>query len=148
MKSITKDLKRNHSYNRQSGIKTLTSDRHGSSVYSKLSVGPTGSINPFIDHQLLTTAFTDIIFQDVPELIHIVLELESTFHKSTAPYNALQFIPTLKKFDLQDKGLKIRKVENAINRHVLINNHLLKVVLIYWNPGDMSSVHGHPAGSG
>jgi len=146
MKPLTNNLIESRFGTNKTGSQFLTESERRLSPYSQLSVTPDGIINQLNDHPYLFSEFTDAIFQEVPELIRVVMELKGTFYKNRAPYNALQFVPVLKGFNLKDGNRKKRIAENPLHRNILINNDLLKVVLIYWNPGDYSPVHGHPAG--
>lgn len=146
MKPITNDLNESHFRISKTQSQFFPRKESQFSSYSQLSVTPNGILNQFSEHPNLFSEFSDTIFQEVPELIHIVLELKGTFYKNRAPFKALQFVPVLKGFSLQDRDQKKRIAENPAHRHILIQNGLLKVVLIYWNPGDYSPIHGHPAG--
>ena len=82
----------------------------------------------------------------LPDLWEICYRLYHSFFEKNALYNALQFIPILKE-NLSIDPLQLERfMENPETNHVLIQNDLLKVVLIHWKPGKYSNVHGHPAG--
>lgn len=82
----------------------------------------------------------------LPDLGRICQDLFATFFKPGAPYSALQFIPVLKALDGLDRAEARRFMKNPATRHVLVQNDLLKVVLIHWKPGEFSGIHGHPKG--
>lgn len=82
----------------------------------------------------------------IPDLRKLCLDLWESLHHVKAPYSALQFIPILKKFDLTDEKEIDRFLQNPKTNHVLVDNGILKVVLIHWKPGKKSSIHGHPRG--
>ena len=82
----------------------------------------------------------------LPDLWEICYRLYHSFFEKNALYNALQFIPILKE-NLSIDPLQLERfMKNPETNHVLIQNDLLKVVLIHWKPGKYSNVHGHPAG--
>ncbi len=82
----------------------------------------------------------------LPDLWDVCLDLFATFFTNEAPYSALQFVPVLKALQLIDEEQIRRFINNPETNHVLIQNDLLKVVLIHWKPGKISSIHGHPSG--
>lgn len=82
----------------------------------------------------------------IPNLYSVCRDLFNTFHTSRAPYSALQFLPVMQQVRALDPEQLKRFVKNRETRHVLVDNTLMKVVLIHWKPGKVSSVHGHPAG--
>lgn len=82
----------------------------------------------------------------IPDLWDVCLDLFSTFFIREAPYSAIQFVPVLKAFQSIEEQQIQRFINNPETNHVLIQNDLLKVVLIHWKPGKISSIHGHPSG--
>lgn len=82
----------------------------------------------------------------LPNLWEVCHHLYHTFFEKNAPYNALQFIPVMKGSLSVPPSQLERFMEHPETNHVLIQNELLKVVLIHWKPGKYSNVHGHPAG--
>jgi hypothetical protein len=82
----------------------------------------------------------------LPDLWEVCYRLYHTFFEKHATYNALQFIPVLRGIRSMDPMQLERFMENPETNHVLIQNELLKVVLIHWKPGKSSNVHGHPSG--
>ena len=91
-------------------------------------------------------ALREISAGNIPDLRKVCEELYFTFAKANSSYNALQFVPVLKKLELLDPIALQRFITNPKTNHVLIQNQLMKVVLIHWTPGKNGSVHGHPAG--
>ncbi len=82
-------------------------------------------------------------FPGIPDMTAVVRELIATFFKSSYPFNARQFVPVLQALVLNKTEIA-RFLEHPVSKHVLVNNHLLKVILIRWAPGKFSSIHGHP----
>ena len=82
----------------------------------------------------------------IPDLWDVCLDLFATFFTNEAPYSALQFVPVLKAFRLIDEAQITQFINNPETNHVLMQNDLLKVVLIHWKPGKISRIHGHPDG--
>jgi hypothetical protein len=98
-------------------------------------------------HNLLTDEATaEIASGGIPDLGQVCLDLYRTFLKPGASYSAVQFIPILKELRNIDPSEVRRFIKNPVTRHVLVNNALLKVVLIHWKPGIFTSVHGHARG--
>jgi len=82
----------------------------------------------------------------LPDLEDFCNRLHATFMAHGAPYSALQFVPVMKRFDGfadEDAALVLDHPETS---HVLVHTDLLKVVLIHWPAGKISSIHGHPEG--
>ncbi len=82
----------------------------------------------------------------IPNLEQVCLSLFQTFLTQRRPYTALQFIPILKKLETIDQAEAERFPENPGGSHILVQNTLLKVVLIHWAPGKFTGIHGHPKG--
>lgn len=98
-------------------------------------------------NRLLTDeAAAEIAKGGIPDLRRVCLDLYHTFLKPGASYSAVQFIPILKELDHLDPAEVKRFIKNPATKHVLVNNPLLKVVLIHWKPGIFTSIHGHPRG--
>ena len=98
-------------------------------------------------NSLLTDeALTEIAQGGIPDLRRVCFDLYSTFLKPADTYSAVQFISILKQLETLDSIEAKRLIQNPVTKHVLVNNPLLKVVLLYWKPGTFSNVHGHPAG--
>jgi hypothetical protein len=96
------------------------------------------------ERTLLTeSASVDILLGKIPDLYSFCVKLLDTFLHSNLPYSVLQFVPILKEMrPLSDVELK-RLVEHTESKHILINNDLLKVVLVVWKPEDNSENYGH-----
>ena len=84
----------------------------------------------------------------IPDLESFCNELLNTFTVGNYPFNALQFIPVLSSLTLENKEETERFIANPIKKYVLIKNDLIKVVLIHWEHGDYTEIHGHDASSG
>lgn len=82
----------------------------------------------------------------IPDLLSACDEIYGTFSKKDCPYHAMQFIPALKNVILNDSDEIKIFLRNPVTKHILIQNELIKMVLIHWIPGEKSSIHGHPAG--
>ena len=82
----------------------------------------------------------------IPDLETVCNDLYHTFLLHDAPWTALQFVPVLNKLTGLDPLDAERFLENPKTNHVLVRHALLKVVLIHWKPGSISSIHGHPKG--
>lgn len=82
----------------------------------------------------------------IPDLWKACIDLIGTFIQRSSPYSALQFVNVLRdmhKISLEEID---RFKANPETNHVLIQNDLMKVVLIHWEPGKQSNIHGHPSG--
>ena len=100
------------------------------------------------DRLLTNKSLIEIELNQIPDLRNTCKALYNTFFENEAPYTALQFtsiLGNLKPFSQWDIE-KIKKSPEG--SHVLVQNELLKVVLIHWHPGKTSNIHGHPAGGG
>ena len=82
----------------------------------------------------------------IPDLEQVCNDLVKTFSENISPFNALQFIPILSRVALTDQREVTRFLKNETRKYVLVQNSLIKVVLIHWQPGDISSIHGHAVG--
>ncbi len=95
---------------------------------------------------LTPQAKIDMMLGFIPDLSGICQGLYDTFSYNKAPYSALQFTSVLNELKSIDPHQLNIFMTNEETNHVLIQNDLLKVVLIHWKPGKMSSIHGHPTG--
>ena len=86
------------------------------------------------------------VLRTTPALESLNRELYNTFLTNDAPYNALQFVPVLQTLNSLGHLEAERLLDNPQSSHVLMQNALLKAVLILWQPGKFSSIHGHPRG--
>ncbi len=98
------------------------------------------------ENLLKPKANTEMNLGQIPNLRDVCLNLFNTFFINDAPYSALQFVPILEKLQTINQDQIRRFLLNPETNHVLIQNDLIKVVLIHWKPGKISSIHGHPSG--
>ncbi|HEX2617029.1 MAG TPA: cysteine dioxygenase family protein [Flavobacteriales bacterium] len=79
---------------------------------------------------------------------------EITYHLQvramTAPAHstALAFLPILERTATFAPGQWAYLAQQPDGRDVLVDNAYLKVVVIRWEPGALSTLHGHPLGGG
>ncbi|MCK5206523.1 MAG: cysteine dioxygenase family protein [Cyclobacteriaceae bacterium] len=105
-------------------------------------------LKPNVGHKELLTAkaMYQMSLGQIPDLWEVCFDLYTTFFSKTGPYTAMQFVPVLKKLISISKLDLGQFLKNPDTNHVLIQNELLKVVLIHWEPGKFSNIHGHPKG--
>lgn len=82
----------------------------------------------------------------IPDLYSVCRDLFNTFQGNQATYSALQFLPVMQRVIAFDEVQLKNFLRNKETRHVLVDNQWMKVVLIHWRPGKVSSIHGHPSG--
>lgn len=91
-------------------------------------------------------AFLDMTLGRIPDFESLYQSLSRISVPAGLPLSALQFMPALKEYTLSDLG----EIENFLNNpetnHVLVQNDLIKIVLIRWEPGDKCRIHGHAEG--
>ena len=79
----------------------------------------------------------------IPNLEALCKELNDTLKNQNT---TLPAIPVLKAYEsiriLEEK----RFLNNPTTNHVLVRNDFMKIVLIHWQPGKFSSIHGHAVG--
>ena len=116
----------------------------------QLSVTETGQLSIPSDNRkfgLLTKeAASEMAWGTLPNFEQVCRDLYRTFLDDRAPYSALQFIPVLKQLNSIDPDEAQRFIKSPTISHILVQNDLMKVVLIHWKPGKLSSIHGHPEG--
>jgi hypothetical protein len=95
---------------------------------------------------LTEEAIAEIARGGIPDFEQVCHDLYHTFLQPGSPNTALQFIPVLKKLNSIPKAEAEQLVRNPATSHILVQNALMKVVLICWKPGKISSIHGHPKG--
>ncbi len=98
------------------------------------------------ENLLTTDAYISMAAGLIPDLWKVCHNLFQTFFINQAPFSAVQFIPVLENLHAIDGEEVIRFIKNRETRHILVENELMKVVLIHWKPGKVSAIHGHPKG--
>ena len=104
--------------------------------------------NPAIyQHRLLTDeSATEMALGKIPNLKYLCYQLYEAVHLQDHTFTALRCVPVLSEFNSINQAEITRFLQNPTTNHVLIDNEHLKVVLIRWNSGKQSSIHGHPKG--
>ena len=88
-------------------------------------------------------AFMDMSLGKIPDFESLYHSLSEIPINDIAPLSAIQFLPALRKFNI-DQVEEIKNfIDNPETNHVLVQNDLIKIVLIRWNPGDECNIHGH-----
>ncbi|TNE47018.1 MAG: hypothetical protein EP344_19855 [Bacteroidetes bacterium] len=96
---------------------------------------------------LLTDTAAEAIVQGIaPDLSQVCADLYTALATAGTSASAIQFISILKNLRNPDPAAMRRFMKNPQSRYVLVQNDLLKVVLIRWAPGEYSGVHGHAKG--
>jgi len=104
-------------------------------------------IHPYDGYSLLTPeARREIITGRLPDFSGICRQLFSSLFSGPDAGTAHAFIPVMKKVGMVSPGFSNKLLALPQGRIVLVQNDWMKVVLIAWKPGELSSVHGHPAG--
>jgi predicted metal-dependent enzyme (double-stranded beta helix superfamily) len=111
---------------------------------------PTSIPNAFeelLQHELYTeAAASEMATGTIPDLRRICMLLNKTFGEQNRTQSALLSIPVLQELESLKQDEIDSFKQNQKTSHVLVENDLLKVVLIHWRPGKISSIHGHPKG--
>ena len=92
-------------------------------------------------------AFADMTLGQIPnfeQLYHSYLEIESEAGKLLP---AIHFLPALRDFSLTNKDIA-SLLNNPEPKHILVQNDQVKIILIRWQPGELSDIHGHAIGGG
>ena len=82
----------------------------------------------------------------IPDLRETCLELHRMYSAPGAPRSAVHAIPVLRGIEKPSQAVLERLYSNEKHSHVLVDNAILRVVLIHWPAGKISSIHGHPSG--
>lgn len=99
-----------------------------------------------VEDILTKDALVEMDYYTIPDLSKVCLDLYQTFFEKESTNTATNFIPVLKEMEnISPTALDIFELNQQTN-HVLVENGLLKVVLIHWTPGQVSNIHGHAAG--
>lgn len=99
-----------------------------------------------LENLLTPNAYFQMVTGQIPELWNICNDLYHILENSNSPVSALQFVPALQKIHSLDANQVKRFLKNPETRQVIVDNRYLKVVLIHWKAGKVSSIHGHPSG--
>lgn len=91
-------------------------------------------------------AFMDMSLGKIPDFESIYQSLSKTQVPLGAPLTALQFMPALCAYKLTDQEEIDNFLNNPETNHVIVQNDLIKIVLIRWDPGAECNIHGHSEG--
>lgn len=91
-------------------------------------------------------ALVDMALNKIPDFESLIYELTEIIGSVGNQIGALDFLPVLRKFSLTDPVELYNFIKNPETNHVIIKNEHLKMVLIRWEPGDISKIHGHAIG--
>lgn len=88
-------------------------------------------------------AFLDMSMGRIPDFESLYHNISEMPVSEDTPLSAIQFLPVLSAFTLNDNTEIRNFINNPETNHVIVQNDLIKVVLIRWNPGDECNIHGH-----
>ncbi len=95
---------------------------------------------------LTEKAFADIARGSIPNFQRFCRQLLKTIDPAQESFSALQFLDALVQHSFHDPADIRRILRHPDPSHVLIHNDFLKVILIRWQPGQASNLHGHAIG--
>jgi len=88
-------------------------------------------------------AFMDMSLGRIPDFESLYHSLSEIIVPEGAPISAIQFLPALRLFEINDNSEIKNFINNPETNHVIVQNDLIKIVLIRWEPGDECNIHGH-----
>ena len=88
-------------------------------------------------------AFMDMSMGRIPDFESLYHNLSEMIVPNGVPLSAIQFLPILRSFTINDKTEIEDFIKNPQTNHVIVQNDLIKIVLIRWEPGDECNIHGH-----
>ena len=121
------------------------------SIINQLSASNNNQAEQDVNQEVNLTneALSNMASGLIPDLMDICQNLSNSIIKNgNTTNNALQFVPVLNKMKAIEQFEADAFIKNPQTNHVLIENKFIKIVLIHWLPGKISSIHGHPKGSG
>jgi len=95
---------------------------------------------------LTEKAFSDIARGRIPNVQQLCRHLLKTIKPGQHSFSALQFLDALVQHSFTDPADIRRLLLHPDPSHVLIHNDFLKVILIRWEAGQASKLHGHAVG--
>ena len=81
----------------------------------------------------------------IPNLEIACYNLINTFTANNYPFKATQFLPILDSIQLTSVEIN-QFLQNPVKKNVLVQNDLIKIVLIHWPSNAFAPIHGHPIG--
>ena len=123
-----------------------------SSVYRDTAISFPNMVIEYIENQMRHPFFMDQAFADMTsglipdfaQLYNSYLEIESDTGKLLPTFN---FLTALRDFSLTKKEIE-SLLNNPEPKHILVQNDQVKIILIRWQPGELSDIHGHAIGGG
>lgn len=88
-------------------------------------------------------AFLDMSMGRIPDFVSLYYNLSEIIVSEGAPLSAIQFLPVLRTFTIENKTEIKNFISNPETNHVIVQNDLVKIVLIRWEPGSECNIHGH-----
>jgi len=88
-------------------------------------------------------AFMDMSMGRIPDFESLYHSLSEIIVMEGAPLSAIQFLPALRTFTIENKTEIKNFLSNPETNHVIVQNDLIKIVLIRWEPGSECNIHGH-----
>jgi predicted metal-dependent enzyme (double-stranded beta helix superfamily) len=88
-------------------------------------------------------AFMDMSMGRIPDFESLYHSLSKILVAEGAPLSAIQFLPALRTFTIENKTEIKNFISNPETNHVIVQNDLIKIVLIRWEPGFECNIHGH-----
>lgn len=95
---------------------------------------------------LTEKSFADVATGKIPNFEKFCRNLVKAIDPAQDTFPALNFLDALGQYSLANPIEIQNLLNNPEGRHVLIDNGLLKVVLIRWKPFEESNLHGHASG--
>lgn len=92
---------------------------------------------------LTDAAAAEMALGNIPALETLCRNLHDALKDQNS---TLPAIPVLKAYESIRATEEKRFLNNPTTNHVLVKNDFMKIVLIHWQPGKFSSIHGHAAG--
>ena len=106
-------------------------------------------ITPKESTSLLESEYeTDIAKGRVPDLKNLCQDLFNALFAEGSSLAPSDFIPVLSRSLTLDKEATANFLSGSKRKYVMVDDPLVKIVLIKWKPGKVSSKHGHPGGGG
>ena len=105
--------------------------------------------NQRVTSRLLTSKYAlDIRKGLVPDLRELCEQLFGALFAPAATRTPVDFIPVLKNEVKMDKTSLHQFIQGEKNSYVMVDDPLIKILLIKWLPGESTKKHGHAGGGG
>ncbi|MFY0652253.1 MAG: cysteine dioxygenase family protein [Cyclobacteriaceae bacterium] len=99
-----------------------------------------------LEESLLTPSYSEALRnQELPDYRMLCYQLLTDLLQYEH-HSVMDFLSAMSRVRPLDTLTRKQLTNHPDSSHVLVDNEYMKIILIHWEPGALSSIHGHPDG--